>query len=191
MKKRQLRVGFDLDGVILYNPLRILRPAASALAFLKPLLFNEKINSFYFPNSSLEKFVWKILHKTSFKIADGVEDIKVLAKKGVIEPYIITARYNFMKEDFDCWINKLNNQPYFRYCHYNQNNMQPNVFKEKMIKELRLDIFVEDNWGIIKRLNSATNKTKIFWVTNILDKHINYPYKFTSLKEVVYYLKKR
>lgn len=185
---RKLKVGFDLDGVILYNPIRVLRPVASALRFFKPLLFHEKKDSFYFPNSPLEKLLWKILHKTSFKIADGVEEIKKLSKKGAIEPYIITARYSFLKDDFNHWVKKLNNKPYFKYCHYNKNDIQPNAFKEKMIKELKLDVFIEDNWGVIQKLNGSLPKTKIFWVSNILDRNIKYQYKFFSLQEAIDYL---
>ncbi len=188
--RKKLKVGFDLDGVILYNPVRIFRPIASSLKFIKPFLFHEKADTFYFPNSQAEKLFWKILHKTSFRVADGVADIKTLAEKGVIEPYIISARYSFLKNDFHYWINKLNNRPCFRYYHYNKDDMQPNAFKEKMIKELKLDVFVEDNWGVIQRLNSAVSKTKIFWVSNPLDWHIPYSYKFSCLKEAVRYLSK-
>ena len=188
--RKKLKVGFDLDGVILYNPIRIFRPLASSLKFIKPFLFHEKADTFYFPNSQAEKLFWKLLHKTSFRVASGVSDIKILAEKGVIEPYIITARYSFLKDDFHYWINQLNNRPYFRYYHYNKDDMQPNAFKEKMIKELKLDVFVEDNWGVIQRLNSTVPKTKIFWVSNPLDWHIPYPYKFSGLKETVRYLGK-
>ncbi len=187
---KKLKVGFDLDGVILYNPLRTLRPVASFFKFIKPVLFHEKANAFYFPNSPLEKSVWKLLHKTSFRVADGVTDIKTLAQQGVIEPYIITARYSFLKDDFYYWIKRLNNQPYFRYYHYNKDDIQPNAFKEKMISELKLDVFVEDNWGVIQRLNNSVPKTKIFWISNSLDWHIPYHYKFSSLEEAILYLSK-
>jgi hypothetical protein len=58
-----------------------------------------------------------------------------------------------------------------------------------MIKKLNLDIFVEDNWDIVKYLKNI-KKTKIFWIYNLLDKKIKYQYKFKSLKEVVSFLKK-
>ncbi len=186
--KKKIRVGFDLDGVILYNPIRVLRPIASFLKFFKPLLFHEKADAFYFPNSSLEKLFWRLLHKTSYKLNDGVDEIKRLSEKGVIEPYIITARYSFLKNDFDYWVNKINNKPFFRYYHYNKDDMQPNAFKEKMIRELKLDIFIEDNWGVIQKLNGSLSKTKVFWISNVLDRNIQYQYKFFSLREAVAYL---
>ena len=185
---KPLKVGFDLDGVILYNPVRTLRPVASSLKFLKKLILRQQPDSFYFPKTFIEKEIWRLLHKTSYKIADGVDDIKELAVSGRIEPYIVTARYSFLKEDFQDWIRKLNNKPYFKYYHYNKNNMQPNAFKEHMIRQLGLDVFVEDNWGVIQRLNGALSKTKVLWISNFLDRNIGYPYKFMNLKEAVGYL---
>ena len=58
-----------------------------------------------------------------------------------------------------------------------------------MINKLKLDIYVEDNWDIIEKLNHHT-KAKIFWITNIVDRKIPYQFKFSSLKEVCQYLKK-
>lgn len=187
MLKKKLRVGFDLDGVILYNPVRIFRPFASFFKFLKPYLFHEKIESFYFPHSRLEKFVWRQLHKTSFRIADGYTDISRMAKKGAIDAYLITSRYDFLKPDFDYWVKKLGGKTVFKGCFYNKKNLQPNVFKRQMIKKLNLDYFVEDNWGIIQKLNGSLKKIKVLWLSNFFDRNILYRFKFFNLKEIAEY----
>lgn len=179
---KKLKVGFDLDGVILYNPIRTLRPIASAFKFLKPYLFHEKSESFYFPNSRLEKFIWRQLHKTSFRIADGFQDIQKLAKKGVFDAYLITSRYDFLKQDFEYWVKKLDAPSVFKGWFYNKTNMQPNMFKRHMIEKLHLDYFVEDNWGIIQQLNGSLKK--VLWLSNFFDRNIKYQYKFFNLKEV-------
>ncbi len=192
---KKLKVGFDLDGVILYNPIRIFRPFASFFKFLKPYLFHEKTESFYFPHSLLEKFVWRQLHKTSFCIADGYDDIAMLAKKKTIEAYLITSRYDFLKLDFDYWVKKMDGKNVFVECFYNKSNLQPNVYKRRMIQKLKLDYFVEDNWGIIQKLNGSlkginpvTEGVKVLWISNFFDRNINYSYKFFSLKEVSSFL---
>ena len=182
MAKKILRVGFDLDGVILYNPVRIFRPIMS---LIKPLLLGKKSRRFYFPQTGFEKFVWRILHKTSFIPASGLKDLKKMATEKKIEPYIITARYDFLKDDFHGWIKKIQGESFLAgYC-YNKANEQPHIFKEKTIKNLKLDIFVEDNWGITQYLSSHSDGTKIFWIDNIFDRHINYPYKFSNLKKLI------
>ncbi|MCS6956674.1 MAG: hypothetical protein NZM02_02405, partial [Patescibacteria group bacterium] len=60
--KKVLRVGFDMDGVLLYNPARIFRPI---IFFLKKFLLKRDVNKFYYPKTKLEKLIWLFLHKTS------------------------------------------------------------------------------------------------------------------------------
>lgn len=188
--KKVLKVGFDLDGVILYNPVRIFRPLAKK--FLKPIkasFLHQNKDSFYFPNSLFERWLWKILHKTSFRINNGFDDIKKLSRNKKIKMYLITGRYSFLKEDYFDWLKKIDAKKIFTRCYYNNTDQQPNEFKENIIKKLKLDIYVEDNWDIIEKLNHHT-KAKIFWLTNILDRNIPYQFKFFSLREVCRSLKK-
>lgn len=189
MSKKTLKVGFDLDGVILYNPIRIFRPIAS---FLKPFFFKKKKNSnksFYFPHSRLEKILWRILHKTSFAPAKGLGLIKQLSNDNKIETYIITGRYKFLEKDFVKWLKVIKAKTFVKKSVFNIENKQPHIFKEEMIKKLGLDIFVEDNWGIVKYLSKRPLKTKILWINNIFDKGIDYKHKFASLKKTVEYIK--
>ncbi len=183
--KKILRVGFDLDGVLLYNPARITRPI---IAFIKKNIFSKKTNNFYLPKSKIEKWCWHIFHKSSLFISPGLNNIKELVKKEKIEAYIITARYSFLKDDFENWLKKIEANKYFKGCYYNKKNEQPHIFKEKMIKKLNLDIFVEDNWDIVRYLNPKFKneklKVNIFWVYNIFDKKIKYKYKFPSLTSI-------
>ena len=187
---KPLKVGFDLDGVILYNPVRIFRIFAKK--FLKPLkasFLHQKKESFYLPASDFEQFLWKILHKTSFRIDKDLGDLKKLVKSKKIKAYLITGRYSFLSEDYFNWLKKIGAKKIFSQCHYNKNNFQPDDFKEKMIKKLKLDVYVEDNYDVIQKLNDHT-EAKIFWLTNILDRNIPYRFKFFSLREICRSLKR-
>jgi hypothetical protein len=179
-----LRVGFDLDGVILYNPARIFRPM---IALIKSLFFDHKKPlHFYYPKSKAEKFFWRFFHLSSIFPSPGLNEIKRLIRERKIKAYLVTARYSFLKKDLDFWIKKLKLKKYFSGIYYNQKDEQPHLFKEKMIKKLKLDIFVEDNWDIVDYLNKKLNKqTKIFWIYNLLDKKIRYKNKFSNLKEAI------
>ncbi len=181
MKKQPLRVGFDFDGVLLYNPARIARPI---IVHLKKLFIPSEQNKFHLPKTRLQKFIWFLLHKTSFIVAPGYDEIKNLAKTNKIKAYIISARYESLKTDFNVWIKKIDAADYFSGIYYNNTDEQPHLFKEKMIKKLDLDIFVEDNWDIVSHLSKKTS-VKIFWIYNLLDRNIKYKYKFPCLKQVV------
>lgn len=186
MKKQPLKIGFDLDGVILYNPIRVVRPF---IAFFKKQLLRKQKLKFYYPNSRIEKFIWSLFHKTSIFTADGLNEVKNLAQNDHIEPYIITARYNFLKKDFQKWLKKIDADKYFKGYFYNKDDEQPHLFKEKIIRKLDLDIFVEDNWDIVNYLNPKL-KSKIFWIYNIFDRYIKHDYKFSSMQNVVSEIKK-
>lgn len=185
-----LKVGFDLDGVILQNPLRNFRIVAKKLKVIKPFIFKQKVEPFYVPNSRLEKLLWQFLHWSSFRPDPALSDIEKLVNRNKIKAYIITGRFRFLKNDFNYWIKKLNKNKIFTDCLINNNNTQPDKFKSEMINKLKLDFFVEDNYDIIERLNHHT-KAKILWLSNFLDQGISYPYKFFSLKEILKFLKKQ
>ena len=185
-RKKPLKVGFDLDGVILYNPARIVRPV---FALMRKLFLRKKKTAFYIPKTKLEKLFWLLVHKSSLFIAPGVNELQSLIEQNKIEAYIITGRYDSLKTDFDKWMERIEAKKYFKVYLHNAQEEQPFKFKKRMIKKFRLDIFVEDNWDIIQLLNNDHEmKTKIFWINNVLDRSVAYQYKFPSLKSAIEFL---
>jgi hypothetical protein len=187
--KKTLKVGFDLDGVILYNPIRVFRPFAKKI--LKPLkagVLHQKKESFYLPQSDFEKYLWKLIHYTSFRVNRGYDELKKLAKDKRIELYLVTGRYGFLSQDYKKWLVKIDADRVFKKCYINEKNIQPNDFKEEMIKKLKLDVYVEDNWDIIEKLNHHTG-AEILWITNLVDRRIPYTNKFNDLRGVCLFLK--
>lgn len=182
-----IKVGFDMDGVILYNPIRFVRPIAKLLKPLKTFILGQKSESFYFPSSPIEQFLFDLLHKTSFMADPALKDLERLVKEKKIEAYIITGRYSFLKNDYEKWLKVINKNKIFKACYQNIDNSQPNEFKQKMIKKLNLDIYIEDNLDIVNKIQNKNSK--IFWITNILDKNISYKYKFNNLREALQNLK--
>lgn len=194
MKKKFLKVGFDLDGVILYNPIRVARPV---IAFFKSIFFdNKKPLFFYYPKTKIEKLFWKILHLSSLFPAPGVNEIKKLVKEKKIKAYLITGRYSFLENDLQQWIKKLKFKNFFEGIYFNKNDLQPHLFKEKMIKKLNLDIYIEDNWDIVNyltqnsELKTQNKKIKIFWIYNLFDRRIKYKNKHHSLSSAIWKIKK-
>lgn len=183
---RPIKVGFDLDGVLLYNPIRIYRPAVS---FIKRKLLKRKKTKFFVPHTPLQQWIFTQMHKTSFLIAPGFERIKQLAEAGVIEPYLITARFAFLKPDLDHWLKKMDAEHVFKECYYNELNEQPHLFKARMINQLGLEMFVEDNWDIVERINRIVRVDRpnfiCWWVSNVMDSGIPYQYKTLSLNQAI------
>ena len=107
-----------------------------------------------------------------------------MVKENKIEAYIVSARYESLKKDFENWINKIEARKYFTGIYYNNNNEQPHLFKEQVIKKLNIDIFVEDNWDIVNHLSKNT-KAKIYWIYNLLDRNIKFKNRFPNLVKAV------
>jgi len=183
--KPPLKIGFDLDGVILYNPSRILRPIVSCI---KKQLFHRKKLNFFYPKNEFQRYIWKLVHMTSLYIPDGFNTIKELSKQNKIEPYIITARFGFLKPQLESWAKRNHIRDYFKEIYINEEDKQPHIHKEQKIRELGLDYFVEDNLDIVLHLRSVFPDKKIIWIYNIFDKNFDYDLKFPTLKKMTNYL---
>lgn len=186
MKKQILKVGFDLDGVLLYNPARIIRPI---MFFIKKHILKRDLNKFYYPKNKIEKLIWWFLHKSSLWPSSGIGELIALVKQKKINAYIVSARYELLEKDFTRWIKIIDPDKVFSGYFYNNKNDQPQLFKEMMIKKLSLDIYVEDNWDIVSYLDLKSKgqnpKAKIFWIYNLLDRNKPFSNKFSDLNSVI------
>lgn len=182
-----LKVGFDLDGVILYNPARLARPLITGF---KKLIFKPQKTTFTIPHTPLQKSIWTLLHKSSFFVASGFEQVPQLVQTHQIEAYLVTARFDFLKPDLDRWLKKIDADHLFKTVYFNQKNEQPHLYKRRILRQLQLDYFIEDNWDIVKNLSvdPALQHTKIFWIYNLLDRRIPYPYKYPVLNSAIHAL---
>lgn len=183
MASKKLRVGFDFDGVIAYNPLRIFR--APVMAVRKWWVKDGLI--YPVPHNKPFKWLWALAHETSFYPSYGLSELKKLMKEGEIEGYLITGRYSFLENSLTNWLKRHGILDAFSGIYINKDDKQPHQFKEEMIKKLKLDLFVEDNWDIVKYLNqtfkNSPEKVKIHWIYNILDKNKAYERKHPYLKK--------
>lgn len=186
MKHQQpIRVGFDLDGVLLYNPARLMRPLIKSYKALK----RTKKVTFVVPSTPLQIFIWKLLHLSSIFPAQGYGLIKRLVEEGHIEAYIVTARFASLHENTVRWFAYLNRDGVFTRCIENKDSLQPHLYKEQQIQELGLDVFIDDNWDIVHHLSTSKNvSAEVLWVHNILDAHIAYEYSFPTLLRAMTYL---
>ena len=180
-----IRIGFDLDGVLLYNPIRIVRPIIS---WVKRTLLHKHQTKFFVPRGFFWESLFILFHKTSLFVAPGYEKVRALGLLPKVELYLITARFSFLKHDLDVWKEKLNAEQIFSQIYYNELDEQPHLFKKRIINELKLAVFVEDNWDIVRILHENCPDTKIAWIYNIFDSHIPYHLKFPDLRKVTAWL---
>ena len=180
-KLKKIRIGFDFDGVIFYNPTKVLRPF---VYFVKRYLLGKKVTKFYMPNNSFSKKVAYFLHKTSYTPNRGFDKFVALTKDPRFEVFIITARPSFMKENIHELLSKYDLKG-LKDVIQNKKDEQPHLYKERLLKSLKLDYFVEDNWDIVRHLKDNT-KAKIIWVSNLVDRlFIKHKAQGKDLKEAI------
>lgn len=187
MPKKKIRVGFDFDGVIAYNPFRVFRYPTT---LLKKYLKHETSTKFYFPKTKIEQWLWILIHETSFFPAIGTDDLHQLIRQENIEAYIITSRYACLENTFFRWLKRHKLDRGFKGYYLNKKNEQPHLFKERMIKELEIDYFIDDNLDIVEHLNRNA-KTEIHWIYNIVDRFHPYPRKHPHLLTFVNFIKSK
>src|SRR3990167_193168 len=105
MGRKPIRVGFDFDGVIAYNPLRFVRLPVS---LLNRLFGKQDKVITYCPKTRIEELIWIAIHETSFFPAIGINELKKLLKKNTIESYLLTSRYACLEKSFYRWLKKHN-----------------------------------------------------------------------------------
>lgn len=184
--KRKMRVGFDFDGVIAYNPLRFVR---LPLALLGQLIGREDKVVTYCPKTKIEELFWIVLHETSFFPAAGFETLKEMLEKETIEGYLLTSRYACLEGSFYRWLKKHRIDKSFKGYFLNKQNEKPHLFKERIIRQLNLDYYIDDNFGIVEYLVEKVGnkkngfKTQIHWVYNFLERSNPYQRKHPYLKK--------
>jgi hypothetical protein len=203
MKKKVIRIGFDFDGVVAYNPFRVIRVIVS---FAKSKIFGVKKLKFWYPTYCWQKWYWIVVHESSAYPAKGTDLLKKKVNAGEIEAHLITGRYSFLDHSLNRWLRRFKLNKVFKCINLNSDDEQPHVFKERRIKELKLDYYIEDNWDIVHYLDQKSkipptprlrraskdqkSGTKIFWIYNILDRGVEYPYKFPYLEKAIHEINK-
>jgi len=186
MASKKLRIGFDFDGVIAYNPLRVFR---GPVMTIRNLLRSKDDPIFPVPHNKPFQMLWALAHETSYFPSPGLADLKKLMRENKIEAYLVTGRYSFLEPSLHKWLKKHGLDGLFTGIYLNKKNQQPHKFKEEMIQKLKLEAFVEDNWDIVSYLSQqfrkSSQKVDIHWIYNILDRSKPYQKKHPHLKKFI------
>ena len=176
----------DFDGVVAYNPFRIIR--APIKWFKREVLGITRL-SFFVPKNEFEKIMWSIVHESSIFPAVGVATLREMARDPRYEFHLITARFGFLKNNLEGWLDRYRVRELFKSINVNEGNEQPHEYKLRIIKKLNLDYYVEDNLDIVMYVKDQV-KTKIFWIYNFMDKRHNFPNKFPYLEGALKMIRK-
>lgn len=174
MLQKKIKIGVDLDGVIINKPPFVPK------AFIEKLFRGDgdKTLHYRFPKSKLEQKVRILSHFWLVRpvMKKNVALIKMLASTKNIELIAISSRYDFLKKRTKQWLQKRKLEDLFKKIITNTGNKQPHFFKESIINKVKPDYFIDDDQKIINYLQKKINTTIIIAVESDNSK---------SLKELV------
>lgn len=181
--KAPFKVGFDFDGVITSN---YLRAARIPVYIAKRLMGKGNKLEFFVPHSRFSRLAWSILYYAPLP-NNGLGLLKSLVSEGVLEAHLISGRFSFAQKEVLNWLESRGHRDIFKSVSLNAKDEQPHTFKERVLKEKNIGIYVEDNLDIVNYLK-VTTSIDVYWVSNLVDRLIEgksgYPHLQSALKEI-------
>lgn len=183
---KPIRIGIDFDGVVAYSPTRLLR---APISIFKRLVLKKKKLSFFVPQKPWQMWIWAVVFGPSVLPAPKIDKLRELAKDPNYELHLVTGRFDFLEDNMRSWLQKKQLLTVFKTVNVNTERLQPHLYKQKMIKKLKLIYFVDDNWDVVNYLKENTN-ISVLWMFNIVDIGISYDKKFPDLGAMTAYVRK-
>lgn len=149
-KKKIKKIGFDLDGVLINKPPFITK---SLLEWLVRSHNTTKL-SYRYPKHNLERWTRWLSHHPIFRppLKNNIRIVKKLSREEKCRLYAISSRYKFLEERTKEWFRYHRLNDVFESIYINLNNEQPHLFKERMIKKLKIEVFIDDDLHLIQYL---------------------------------------
>lgn len=173
-----VKIGFDLDGVFINHPPFVPK------AMIEFLYKKKNKHLSYRMPGNLEKTIRIVSHAPSFRppIKSNIDALQKLSTDKNYNSYLISSRFSFLKKRTQEWITKNNLDKYFLDMYFNYKDLQPHIFKDKMIKKENIMLYIDDDIDLLFYLANQNPKVLFYWVGEKKDsrqfpanlKHVNH-----------------
>ncbi len=189
-------IGFDFDKVFIDYPPFI--PYSfidylykGSLVFRKNRTKNVVLH--YRSPGPFEQKIRILSHYPIFRnvIKNNVTSLKKISEMKNCKTYLVSSRFGFLKERTENIMDKYHLKKYFDGIYFNFENQQPHIFKEKTIKKLKIDIYIDDDLDLALYLAKKNPALKIFWLRDGRSNEAALPknvISITKLKDLEKYL---
>lgn len=159
-KKQIIRLGLDLDGVLAEHPLG---GVFFYVRQIKEKILKKVEKRYYYPDTFLEQKAWIVINSIRRPNKRGIGLLRKLVEEERVEVYCITSRFKFLENLTQRWLK------FYRLydsvkLFVNKDDLYPNEFKAKVINDLGIEVFVDDDFEAISFLRKKT-KAKLFWLS--------------------------
>lgn len=182
-----MNIGFDLDKIFIDTPPLIPKKIIEKL-------YKKKDNGvllYRIPSRTEQIFRmmthWDILRQPLKENLDFLESLP----KDNNKFYLISSRFKFLEKKTQTLIKKYNFDKIFSGMYFNFKNDQPHLFKNKIISDLKLDLYIDDDLSLLEYVAKHNPKTKFFWLDTKKDRTISAPNikNISNLSEIIHLIK--
>lgn len=188
-----MRIGFDFDKVFIdYPPLlppQIIDFLYKGGSYFKKTNTKNFSPKYRYPGKIEQKL--RIFSHYPFlrkPIQENVKALQKIAGSKRNNTYLISSRFSFLKKSTNNIMEKYKLNKYFKEIYFNFDDQQPHLFKEKIIKDLKIEKYVDDDLHLSLYLASKFPHLEIYWITDQFSADIKLPKNvkpIRSLKELV------
>lgn len=164
-----MKIAFDFDKVFVNHP---------------PLMPDKVIEWFYKRSNGhlsyripglLEQKLRIISHNVLFRppIQENIKNLVGIAKKNNIDMYLVSGRFGFLKDKTKTWLEKYKFGKLFKDMYFNFDNEQPHIYKDRIIKTLKIQKYIDDDFDLLSYLANKNPDVMFYWLNgNTVDKRI-------------------
>ncbi|CAN5201375.1 hypothetical protein BH11PAT1_BH11PAT1_7010 [soil metagenome] len=157
-----MNIGFDLDKVFINYPPLV--PGAMIEKFYKEKSNGELL--YRIPKRPEQLFRTAIHHPLlRLPIKNNLTFLSSLPKDKH-KLYLISSRFGFLRKRTEALVKKYHFDEIFHGLYFNYENKQPHLFKNEIIQALHLEMYIDDDFQLLKYVAKENKKTKFFWLTN-------------------------
>lgn len=159
-----MNIGFDFDKVFIDYP-----PFIPDYFFDRFYKKKTKHALLYRLPSKPEQLFRRLTHLSFLRpvIKENLRFLKKLTKEQH-HLYLVSSRFSFLKQATHQIVKRHHFDSLFDGLYFNFNDEQPHLFKTRMIKKLKLNMYIDDDLALLQYVANKNKTIKLYW----LNKHV-------------------
>lgn len=157
-----MNIGFDLDKIFIDTPPLVPKRVIDKLYKKR----DNGVLQYRIPNK-FDQVLRKFTHIEILRppIKENMNFLKEISR-GKYKLFLISSRFKFLEKQTEKIAQKYGFYKIFEAMYFNYNNEQPHLFKNRIIKKLKLDYYIDDDLSLLKFVEGNNRNTKFFWLND-------------------------
>lgn len=164
-----MNIGFDLDGIFVGLP-----PILPAWVIERLYREKDQKKLHYRIPGEIEKRIRVLSHASILRppIQKNILFARNLSQNKKYTFFLVSSRFGFLKSQTEKIIKKYGIDTMFHKIFFNYDNEQPHVFKNRVIKKMKISLFIDDDIYLLRFLAKENPQTQFFWLNDSKDEKL-------------------